>query len=138
MLTWMRQSRAWCKGGYSYSGQICISVQRVYAHESIAASFSDKLVSAVTKLRVGHPREDTTQIASLVSEPAARRVEEWVQDAARAGGKVLTGGKRTNATIEPGVLADVPESARLMQEELFGPMVAVNRYTRSGSTRLSW
>ncbi len=121
------------QGGYGYSGQICISVQRVYAHESIAESFSGKLVSAVEKLRVGHPSQDTTQIASLISEGAARRVEDWIGEAKRGGARVLTGGKRTNSTIRPGVLADVPEDCTFMQQELFGPMVGVNRYSNLDS-----
>jgi acyl-CoA reductase-like NAD-dependent aldehyde dehydrogenase len=116
------------QGGYGYSGQICISVQRVYVHESVAENFSGKLVAAVEKLRVGHPKEDSTQIASLISEEAARRVESWTKDAAQAGAKVLTGGNRTNSTIQPGVLADVPENSAFMKNELFGPLVAVNRY----------
>ena len=116
------------QGGYGFSGQICISVQRVYVHQSVATEFRGKLVAAVEKLRVGHPGEDSTQIASLISEQAARRVESWTQEAAHAGAKVLTGGNRTNSTIHPGVLADVPEDSAFMKNELFGPLVAVNRY----------
>ena len=117
------------QGGYGFSGQICISVQRVYVHESVAAEFSRKLVTAVGNLRVGHPAEDTTQIASLISEEAARRVENWTRAAVSAGAKVLLGGDRTNATIQPGVLADVPEDSTFMQSELFGPLVGVNQYS---------
>jgi acyl-CoA reductase-like NAD-dependent aldehyde dehydrogenase len=117
------------QGGYGFSGQICISVQRVYVHESVAGVFREKVVAAVDKLRVGHPNDDSTQIASLISEEAAKRVESWTQEAARAGAKILTGGQRTNATIRPGVLADVPEQSTFMQHELFGPLIAVNRYS---------
>lgn len=117
------------QGGYGFSGQICISVQRVYVHENVANEFSRKLVAAVGNLRVGHPREDTTQITSLISEEAARRVESWTRAAVSAGAKVLVGGERTNATIQPGVLADVPEDTTFMQSELFGPLVGVNRYS---------
>lgn len=116
------------QGGYAFSGQICISVQRVYVHESVANEFLPKLVAAVGNLRVGHPSEDTTQIASLISEEAAQRVESWTSDAASAGAKVLIGGERKNATIQPGVLADVPEDTTFMKSELFGPLVGVNRY----------
>jgi len=117
------------QGGYGFSGQICISVQRVYVHESVADEFSRKLVTAVGNLRVGHPANDTTQIASLISEEAAQRVESWTSAAASAGAKVLLGGNRTNSTIQPGVLADVPEDSTFMQSELFGPLVGVNRYS---------
>jgi len=117
------------QGGYGYSGQVCISVQRVYVHEDVVDNFRSKLVEAVAKLRIGHPREDGTQIASMISEEAARRVEAWTQEAAGAGAKLLTGGLRSNNTISPGVLADVPETSTFMRNELFGPLVAVNRYT---------
>lgn len=115
-------------GGYSHSGQLCISVQRVYAHSSIAQSVRDRLVAAVELLKIGHPSESSTAVSSLISEAAATRVEQWTQEAVERGGKLLTGGKRNRATITPGVLADVPASARLMQQELFGPLVAVNSY----------
>jgi acyl-CoA reductase-like NAD-dependent aldehyde dehydrogenase len=117
------------QGGYGYSGQICISVQRVYVQESVADAFRGKLVAAVEKLRVGHPGEDNTQIASLITEHAAQRVEKSTQQAVAAGARILTGGERTNATIRPGVLANVPEQSDFMQNELFGPMVAVNQYS---------
>lgn len=117
------------QGGYAHSGQLCISVQRVYAHASIAKSVIDRLVAAVEKLKVGHPSESSTAVSSLISEAAATRVEQWTQDAVDLGGKLLTGGKRIGATVTPGVLADVPPSARLMRQELFGPLVAVNSYS---------
>ncbi|MCU1261488.1 MAG: Aldehyde Dehydrogenase [Bryobacterales bacterium] len=116
------------QGGYGYSGQSCISVQRVYVHESIAANFRDRLVAAVEKLNVGHPAEETSQIASLITVQAAERVEQWTRQAAQAGAKILTGGDRTRATIRPGILTEVPEDSRFMREELFGPLVAVNAY----------
>jgi acyl-CoA reductase-like NAD-dependent aldehyde dehydrogenase len=116
------------QGGYAHSGQLCISVQRVYAHASIVRSATERLVAAVEKLKVGHPSEPSTTISSLISEAAATRVEQWTQDAVALGAKLLTGGVRHRSTITPGVLADVPASARLMQQELFGPLVAVNSY----------
>jgi acyl-CoA reductase-like NAD-dependent aldehyde dehydrogenase len=116
------------QGGYAHSGQLCISVQRVYAHASIVKSVTERLVAAVEKLKVGHPSEPSTAVSSLISEAAATRVEQWTQDAVERGAKLLTGGKRHRSTITPGVIADVPASARLMQQELFGPLVAVNSY----------
>lgn len=117
------------QGGYGYSGQLCVSVQRVYVHESVISDFRSKLVTSVEKLRIGHPLDEATQIASLINEEAARRVESWTHEAMGAGAKVLTGGRRTNTTISPGVLADVPETSTFMRNELFGPMVAVNAYS---------
>ena len=74
-------------GSFAHSGQICISVQRIYVHESIAASFLDKFVAATEKLRIGHPLEETTDISSLITEKEAMRVEQWIAEAsARARG----------------------------------------------------
>ena len=118
------------QGGYAHSGQLCISVQRVYAHASIVKTVTERLVAAVEKLKLGHPSETSTAVSSLISEAAATRVEQWTRDAVERGGKLLTGGVRHGSTITPGVLAEVPPSARLMQQELFGPLVAVNAYER--------
>jgi acyl-CoA reductase-like NAD-dependent aldehyde dehydrogenase len=117
------------QGAFGHSGQICISLQRVFAHDSIADKFVDGLVAAARKLRLGHPYEDSTDISSLIDEKAAARVESWIQQAVDSGARLLCGGKRTKATIEPAVLVDVPASARISCEEIFGPVVAVYRYS---------
>lgn len=115
-------------GGFSHSGQVCISVQRIYVHESVASRFIDALRTAVEKLKIGHPLEETTDLSSLVSEKAAQRVDDWVRESVAAGGRIVTGGTRNYATIAPTVLEDVPENAKAMCQEIFGPVVSVNRY----------
>jgi hypothetical protein len=116
------------QGGFGFSGQVCISVQRVYIHQSIARDFRGLVTTAAEKLRVGHPSEESTQIATLISEEAARRVEQWTSAAVQARAKLLTGGTQRRSTIVPGILADVPEQSTFMQHELFGPLAAVNSY----------
>ncbi|OLB77778.1 MAG: aldehyde dehydrogenase, partial [Nitrospirae bacterium 13_2_20CM_2_61_4] len=81
-------------GGYTYSGQTCISVQRIYAHESVYQAFLDKLLQRVAALKAGNPAEDTTVIGPLIDEGAAKRVEAWMQEAVKGGAKVRVGGKR--------------------------------------------
>src|SRR2546427_4783735 len=81
-------------GGYVYSGQTCISVQRIYAHESVYQKFLGKLLQRVAALKAGNPAEDTTVIGPLIDEGAAKRVESWVREAAVAGAKVRIGGER--------------------------------------------
>jgi acyl-CoA reductase-like NAD-dependent aldehyde dehydrogenase len=117
------------QGAFSHSGQICISVQRVYVHENIAPTFIDRLVATTQKLRIGHPYEESTDISSLIGEEQAIRVEEWIEEAQALGARVLTGGKRERATIEPTVLADVPREAKVSCQEAFGPVVAIYRYS---------
>jgi acyl-CoA reductase-like NAD-dependent aldehyde dehydrogenase len=115
-------------GSFLYSGQICISVQRIYAHESIAAEFTRRFVQAAQKLRIGHPMEDTTDIASLISETEAERVASWIGDAVGRGAALLTGGERRGATITPAVLQNLPKSAKMACSEVFGPVVSINTF----------
>lgn len=114
---------------FGLSGQSCISLQRVFVHETIKDRFLDGLVAATKKLRIGHPYDEATEISSLIDENAAIRVQSWIRQAVESGARLLCGGKRTFATIEPAVLADVPRTARISCEEAFGPVVAVYSYT---------
>lgn len=116
-------------GAFAHSGQVCISVQRIYVHQRVKNEFLERMVANARKLTVGHPRENTTDISSLITTSEAARVQEWVDEAKSVGARVLTGGvRRERATIEPTVLADVPESAQVMCKEVFGPVVGVNSY----------
>ncbi|MBI1895258.1 MAG: aldehyde dehydrogenase family protein [Acidobacteria bacterium] len=115
-------------GAFMHSGQLCISVQRIFVHESIAAQFTGRFVEAARRLRIGHPLEETTDISSLISDQAAGRVKEWIDQAVRDGGRLLTGGGRKGNTIEPAIIADLPPGTPLSCQEAFGPVVAVDLY----------
>ncbi|MFN7938498.1 MAG: aldehyde dehydrogenase family protein [Bryobacteraceae bacterium] len=115
-------------GSFAHSGQVCISVQRIYVNESVRAPFLERVVEMTRKLRLGHPLENSTDISSLITEREAERVESWIGEAVEHGAKLLTGGKRTRATLEPAVLSEVPDSAQIMCREAFGPVVGVNSY----------
>jgi glyceraldehyde-3-phosphate dehydrogenase (NADP+) len=112
-------------GGYVNAGQVCISVQRVLVHRDVHGDLLDALVSRVAALRTGDPRAADTTIGSLVSEREARRVERAIADARADGARVLTGGERDGAIVEPAVVDGVAPGAPLAREELFGPAVAV-------------
>jgi acyl-CoA reductase-like NAD-dependent aldehyde dehydrogenase len=116
------------QGAFSFSGQVCISLQRAFVHESLFDAYLDGLVAGTKKLRLGHPYEASTDIASLIDEPAAIRVESWIQQALDSGARLVRGGARHFATIEPAILTDVPATARISCEEVFGPVLAVYRY----------
>ncbi|MBV9083034.1 MAG: aldehyde dehydrogenase family protein [Acidobacteriaceae bacterium] len=116
------------QGAFTYSGQVCISVQRVYAHESLFDSFLEQLTAETEKLRIGHPYEESTDISSLIDEKAAIRVKEWIDEAVARGARVITGGERKRATITPTILTDVPRDARISCQEVFGPVVAIYGY----------
>jgi len=115
-------------GAFAHSGQVCISVQRIFVHRSIGKEFLDRLVEGARRLRLGHPLDPETEISSLITESEAVRVEQWIAEAVAAGARLLTGGRRQRATIEPAVLADVPAGVKLSCREAFGPVVAVNAY----------
>ncbi|MEU7883437.1 aldehyde dehydrogenase family protein [Microbispora bryophytorum] len=109
------------------AGQSCIAVQRVIVEDTVADAFTAKLVAAVGALVTGDPADDKTQVGPLVSEDAAVRVESWVDEAVSAGARLLAGGTRDGATVAPTVLADVPADAKVACEEVFGPVMIVQR-----------
>ena len=117
-------------GGYAYSGQTCISVQRIYAHESVYQAFLEKLVQRVGSLKAGNPAEDSTIVGPLIDEGAAKRVEAWINEAAAAGAKVRVGGKRQGSVIEATVLTDVTPEMKVSCQEVFGPVVTVTPYVK--------
>lgn len=109
------------------AGQSCISVQRVYAHSDVYDALVEKVLAQVQALRTGDPRADGVDVGPLINSDAAARVSTWVADAVSAGATLLTGGGRSGATVEPTVLADVPEDTAVMAEEVFGPVVSLVR-----------
>lgn len=109
------------------AGQSCIAVQRVYVHEWLYDGFLPRLVAAVRELRTGDPTDPLTDVGPLVSVDAARRVEAWVDEAVAAGATIETGGQRDGATYPPTVLSGVPAGAKVCTEEVFGPVLVVDR-----------
>ncbi|MFF4876441.1 aldehyde dehydrogenase family protein [Micromonospora sp. NPDC000668] len=107
------------------AGQSCIAVQRVYVHHALFADFLPRLVAAVRALRTGDPSSELTDVGPMVSEDAARRVETWVAEAVAAGATVEVGGARDGATYPPTVLTGVPADAKVVAEEVFGPVLVV-------------
>jgi acyl-CoA reductase-like NAD-dependent aldehyde dehydrogenase len=112
-------------GGYVNAGQVCISVQRVLVGRDAYGDFLDALRPKVEAITVGDPFAEGTQLAALVSEREAARVEGAIQSAVAAGATLVTGGGRDGGVVQPSVLADVPEDTELWRDELFGPAVAV-------------
>ncbi|WP_199433850.1 aldehyde dehydrogenase family protein [Qaidamihabitans albus] len=108
------------------AGQSCISVQRVYAHTAVFEELAERVVAKVRALGTGDPRSPHTDVGPLIDTAAAERVESWVDEAVAAGARRYTGGRRDGATVEPTVLAHVPEDARVLADEVFGPVVCLN------------
>ena len=112
-------------GGFYQSGQSCISVQRIFAHRDVYEAFRDRLVKAVSDLKMGNPRDEDTFIGPIISTREAERIETWVADAVADGAKVLCGGKRDGAMMQATVLEDVAKSQKVCTEEVFGPVVVL-------------
>ena len=115
-------------GGFSYAGQTCISVQRIYVHESVVKPFLDRLVGHVSKLKMGDPMKEDTHIGPMIDPAAALRTEEWVKEAIQQGAKLVIGGKRRDQFFEPTVLTDTQPSMKVCSEEVFAPLVMVMPY----------
>ncbi|MBT2730366.1 aldehyde dehydrogenase family protein [Bacillus sp. ISL-75] len=113
------------RGAFAFSGQICISAQRIYVQREVYQTFLDQYVSLVEKLVLGNPMEETTDIGPMISKNEAIRAEEWIQEAVKAGAKLATGGKREGSLLEPTVLVDVTPNMKVVCEETFAPIVSV-------------
>ncbi|MDZ7791592.1 MAG: aldehyde dehydrogenase family protein [Xanthomonadales bacterium] len=116
-------------GGFYQSGQSCVSVQRVLVHEDIYDAFRDKLCKQVGELPGGDPRDEATWIGPLITEDDARRVVEWIGEATDGGGRLLVGGEREGSVVRPAVVEDVPADSKLRVEEVFGPVVTLERFS---------
>lgn len=118
------------KGGYYHAGQVCVSVQRVFVHEEIMPDFAARFTAAVAKLRVGDPILAETEVGPLILPREVTRVEDWVREAGNGGAQILTGGKRLGEhAYAPTVLLEPPASARVSQQEVFGPVTCLYAYT---------
>jgi len=110
-------------GAYTYAGQVCISVQRMFIHEAIWDQFMGRLVAGVEGLKVGDPLDPTTDVGPMVDDAAARRTQKWVEEAVAMGGRVLTGGKADGRFFAPTILVDTPVEAQICSNEAFAPVV---------------
>jgi len=112
-------------GAFSYAGQVCISVQRVFIHEEVYDAFTKGLVEAVKRLKVGDPVDPETDVGPVIDDAAAERIQAWIEEAVQAGGRVLVGGSRQGRLFEPTVLADVSTACKICSFEAFAPIVNV-------------
>jgi len=110
-------------GAFWAAGQNCIGVQRLYVHRECYDEFRDRFVARTLRYSFGDKLKDETDMGPMITEGEAKRVEEWVSEAAAAGAKVLCGGGRKGTFMEPTVLENVPEDVRIHRDEVFGPVV---------------
>ncbi|GAB6076416.1 aldehyde dehydrogenase family protein [Desulfurobacterium crinifex] len=116
------------RGGFALAGQVCISVQRVFVHEKLFDSFVKEITDFSRTLKVGDPRKSDTDMGPVIDKNAADRIIEWIEEAKGLGAEVVYGGNRISDTlIEPTVVINVPEEAKLFKKEVFGPVIVVNK-----------
>ncbi|MBW7998219.1 MAG: aldehyde dehydrogenase family protein [Candidatus Glassbacteria bacterium] len=115
-------------GAFAYSGQVCISIQRILLRSSLAGRFIEQFVPAVEKIRAGDPADQATELGPMIEEAEARRAQEWVDEAVAQGASVLTGGRRDGAFYSPTVLEDVEHDMKVYSSEVFAPVVCIERY----------
>jgi len=120
-------ARKCAMGAFVNSGQVCISLQRIYVADKVYSAFSDALKAEVKELRLGNPLEDDTFMGPLINEDAAIRAESWIAFAKAEGATVLIGGGRDGRYFEPTVMSDVTDDMRIVCEEVFAPIVSLVR-----------
>jgi glyceraldehyde-3-phosphate dehydrogenase (NADP+) len=115
-------------GAFGYSGQVCISVQRMFVHEDVWDAFMDKFLAGVAALTVGDPADPATDVGPMVDAKAASRTKQWVDEAVALGGRLLAGGTADGTFFAPTVLTDVPVTAQVCSNEAFAPVVVAFKF----------
>lgn len=116
------------EGAFAFSGQVCISLQRIYVHESIYAEFSERFIERTKQLKVGDPLDEKTDLSSMIHLNEADRIESWVSEAVAVGAKIGYGGNRNGSMYSPTVLLDVTNDMAVSCKEVFAPVVSIVPY----------
>jgi acyl-CoA reductase-like NAD-dependent aldehyde dehydrogenase len=117
------------KGGFYHAGQVCVSVQKVFVHQSIVDEASNKMVESAKQIVVGNQMNANTEVGPLISPKEVDRVENWVNAAIAGGAKLLCGGKKISDTCyEPTILLNPPSNSKVSTLEIFGPVICIYSY----------
>jgi acyl-CoA reductase-like NAD-dependent aldehyde dehydrogenase len=116
------------EGSFNYSGQVCISVQRIYARRELFGEFISHMKAKAEKLVIGDPADKDTDVSALINPRETERIERWLQEAAQSDANIVTGGKQENNIIQPTIITGAGQELSLSCNEAFGPVVIVNPY----------
>jgi len=116
-------------GAFYQSGQSCIGVQRIIIHEDVYDRFRDMLVAKTKTLVAGDPKDRATFVGPMIHAKEAGRLDGWVQEALKAGGNLLCGGRRDGAMLEATLLDNVPKDQKIVTEEAFGPVAVLSKFS---------
>lgn len=119
-------------GSFAYSGQTCISIQRIYVHDSRYEEFRTGLISAARAQIVGDPLDPAVDLGPVINEQAAIRIENWVNEAVEQGARIVYGAPRQGLLYPPTILENVDPSMQVMCAEVFGPVVSLIPFTDLG------
>jgi acyl-CoA reductase-like NAD-dependent aldehyde dehydrogenase len=117
------------RGAFAYSGQVCISVQRILVDRAVKDAFLEILIPRVEALKIGDPLDEATDVGPMISPEDAQRIESWIAEAVASGARVLTGGTREGERFfRPTLIADVTRDMRVVCEEAFAPVATVETF----------
>jgi acyl-CoA reductase-like NAD-dependent aldehyde dehydrogenase len=116
-------------GAFTYSGQTCISVQRIFIHDKIFDEWTSGFVEKARNLKIGKPLDKLTQLSVLIDENAAKKTEQMIKEALDNGAELLCGGGREGAMLEPTVLTKTSNEMRVVSEEAFAPVAVVEKFS---------
>jgi|TARA_B110000196_G_scaffold6154_1_gene5519 acyl-CoA reductase-like NAD-dependent aldehyde dehydrogenase len=114
---------------FGYSGQTCISTQRIYVHVDIATAFTEAMAAEAASLKVGDPSDPTTDLSSLIDSGETDRVTSWIDEATAAGATLVCGGTMVDGVLAPTILSGVTDDMKVSCIEVFGPVVGIATYT---------
>ncbi|MGD6968363.1 aldehyde dehydrogenase family protein [Rossellomorea vietnamensis] len=115
-------------GAFGFAGQVCISLQRIYVHQSIYQEFSEQFIEKAKGLKTGDPLNEMTDISAMISREEAERIESWIGDAVDQGASVGLGGTRKGSVFTPTVMLDVTNDMSVSCQETFAPVVSIVPY----------
>ena len=116
-------------GAFSYSGQICISVQRIYVHAKIFDEWTENFIERARNLKTGNPLDESTELSVMITEDAAKKAAAFVNEALQNDAETLCGGKRDGAMLDATVLTNTNAEMRVVSEEIFAPVVVVEKFS---------
>jgi acyl-CoA reductase-like NAD-dependent aldehyde dehydrogenase len=111
---------------FSFAGQSCISVQRIYVERTAYDELLERMLPRVEALQVGDPADEETDVGPVIDEDAKQRIQDWIEEARSGGAEVLAGGNEQDGLVRPTVIAGAGPKLKVSCEEVFGPVVTVN------------
>src|SRR5699024_9106667 len=116
------------EGAFTFSGQVCISIQRIYVKNRLYKEFLSQFINEVKKLKVGNPADENTDISALISKDEVSRLDKWIEEAVSQGAVIQQGGKMDDSILRPTVLTGASKELSVNCREAFGPVVTVESY----------